>query len=128
MKIRSRVNVCRAQPWTRHLAVAYPASKNLYLARRSWDLGPHRRLHISVPEPTASLLCCAQAARQKRRDDSPEYPSAGRCSTPKAALVSTRSVSNKAFILNDFFSQSGFTETWIGTGAGESSVFGELCP
>ncbi len=47
------------------------------------------------------------------------------------ALVNARSVSNKTFILNDFFTSRGLdflflTETW--TGADESSIFGELCP
>ncbi len=46
-------------------------------------------------------------------------------------LVNARSVSNKAFILNDLFTSHKLdflftTETWIG--AGVSSIFGELCP
>lgn len=49
----------------------------------------------------------------------------------KAALVSSRSVFNKTFVLNYFFIRCDLvflflTETWIG--AGESSAFGELCP
>jgi hypothetical protein len=49
----------------------------------------------------------------------------------KVALLNTRSVSNKTFLLNDFFTQRCLdllflTETWLG--AGETSFFGELCP
>ena len=42
-------------------------------------------------------------------------------------------MSNKTFVLNDFFSRHNLdflflTETWIGAGVGQSSVFSELCP
>ena len=51
----------------------------------------------------------------------------------KVALLNTRSVSNKTFLLNDFFTRRRLdllflTETWLGAAAGEKSVFGELCP
>lgn len=53
--------------------------------------------------------------------------------TAKVSRLNCRSLSNKSFILNDFFTQQDLDllflmETWISDGAGESYVFGKLCP
>ncbi len=113
----------------------------LYLTRRSWDVRfvNHRPIVPDqnwTPDYCAPARLCVQSRGVNLQNLIPlKYVRQSQIQTVhchvKMALVNARSVSNKTFILNDFFTSRGLdflflTETW--TGADESSIFGELCP
>lgn len=115
---------------------------DLYLARRSWDLRYSCHVHIALHQPQMPVSPAQPRLRVRsggvnlRNIRALQYsrcPQAAGYSNAKVALVNSRSVSNKTFILNDFFSRHNLdflflTETWISAGVGQSSVFDELCP
>ena len=135
--------VSHAQLLSRRSSIDIAGSRGLYLARRSWDLRYTCHLSIS-PARSSTLDCPAAPPRLRIRSGGVNFlkirplqrfqsPQPLESFAAKVALLNCRSVSNKTFILNDFFIKRDLdmlflTETWIGSGAGETSVFGELCP
>ena len=113
--IRKRVSVCPAHPGPCQLAAAHLGWKDLFLARRWWD--PRYSCHVSItlhqPQtPVSSArprmrICSRVNSLNIRPLDYSRCPPAAIHSMAKVALVNSRSVSNKTFVLND--SQPGLT-------------------
>ena len=122
----------------------FTGRNDLSLARCSWDprfpchvglsITPHRtQTPVSSARPRLRIRSGGVNPLNIRPLEYCRHPQTVIHSTAKAALVNSRSVSNKTFVLNDFFSRHNLdflflTETWIGAGVGQSSVFSELCP
>ena len=103
----------------------------------------HPRLHgmllpVAAPGSTGYSLPCRRPVRIRRRGCIPENlrpvqhaSQQTDLSLVRVALINTRSVVNKTFILNDFFISHSLdflllTETWLKPG--DNSVFSELLP
>ena len=141
VRIRREISCSPAQPRTRQLSTVYAGHSDLYLARRSWD--PRYSCHLSVAPFRTQIPASPARPRLRVRSGGVNLQNIRpleltRCQqvsvfSAKAALINCRSVSNKTFILNDFFTGHDLdllflTETWITSGPGELSAFGELCP
>jgi len=140
VRIMSEAGLFPAQLW--HCRPSCSGRRDLHLTRRSWDL--RYACHLLISPFRSPMTVNPASPRLRVRGGGVNFNNIrpleyARCSqTPehlaaKLALLNARSVSSKTFILKDFFIQRHLdilflTETWIGAGAGESSVFGELCP
>ena len=140
VRIRSESGIIPARPW--HCRPSCSGRTDLHLARRSWDLryschlpmSPFRTpTTVSPASPRVRVRGGGVNSHNIRPLQYARCPKTPKHLTVKLALLNARSVSSKTFIMKDFFIQRHLdilflTETWISAGAGESSVFGELCP
>lgn len=128
VRIRRDVSISSAHLSTCPFTPSY-GHRGLYLARRSWDVRyachlpiiPDRRQSDEFCAP--ARLCVRNRGVNLRNIKSLKYVRQSQTQTVvshvKMALVNARSVSNKTFILNDFFTSHELdflflTETWTG--------------
>lgn len=86
---------------------------------------------VDVPPPRSPRLCRGGANLQSLRPLDREPLMAEELTPTRIALVNARSLTNKSFIFNDFFTSRALdflcvTETWLN--ARELSVFSEVLP